>query len=641
MPKIWTTSGSGSGSGGGNSFTIMQPITGTSPTADSPNDTLNFTSSDSSIGIAGNSTTDTLDFTVNMSAVGDVDGPASSTDNAVVRFDGTTGKLIQNSVAILSDAGALSGLTGLVSSGLTYPTADGTANFPIKTNGSGTLSVGTISKNATIFGGGTEGQVLYVNNASPNNGIDNNANFLFNSTTLGVRFGPTLSESYTAYSTTFLSRFWARSVSGFFATVIYEHQAGGPGEFPNVLLAKSNGTNGAPTDVVNADGCGAIFWQGYKTGTYANIASVAAIVDGTPAIFSIPGRLQLSVTKAGDFLSTVVQDIRSDFSTTLIGGLVINDSGFDQDTRIEGDTNANLFYVDASTDRIGIGTSTPAVLFNVNGVSGLDGATVVNESGAAVNFRVEGDTNANLLVTDGTNDRVGIGTASPTVLFHVNGASNLDGATVVNETGAAVNFRVESDTEANLIFTDGTNNRVGIATASPSVLFHVNGTSNLDGACVVNESGANVDMRVEGDTDANLVFVDASADSVGIGNNAPDNKLHVTGTSHFTGVQTTDAGKVRAWVQQTGNFNFDSTMDMVEGAPAAGGLTGTLPAASGVAQGTVYRCFTGTAVGAANGFAVTRSGSDTVNGAATITVTRASVEFSVVRTSSTTWRLYQ
>lgn len=41
------------------------------------------------------------------SATGNVDGPASSTDNALARFDGTTGKLIQNSVGILSDAGIL------------------------------------------------------------------------------------------------------------------------------------------------------------------------------------------------------------------------------------------------------------------------------------------------------------------------------------------------------------------------------------------------------------------------------------------------------------------------------------------------------------------------------------------------------
>ena len=38
---------------------------------------------------------------------GDVSGPASSTDNAITRFDGTTGKVVQNSTITLSDAGAL------------------------------------------------------------------------------------------------------------------------------------------------------------------------------------------------------------------------------------------------------------------------------------------------------------------------------------------------------------------------------------------------------------------------------------------------------------------------------------------------------------------------------------------------------
>jgi hypothetical protein len=38
---------------------------------------------------------------------GDVVGPASATDNALARYDGTSGKLIQNSAITLSDAGAL------------------------------------------------------------------------------------------------------------------------------------------------------------------------------------------------------------------------------------------------------------------------------------------------------------------------------------------------------------------------------------------------------------------------------------------------------------------------------------------------------------------------------------------------------
>jgi hypothetical protein len=41
------------------------------------------------------------------SGVGDVIGPASSTDNAIARFDSTTGKIIQNSGITLSDANAL------------------------------------------------------------------------------------------------------------------------------------------------------------------------------------------------------------------------------------------------------------------------------------------------------------------------------------------------------------------------------------------------------------------------------------------------------------------------------------------------------------------------------------------------------
>lgn len=52
-----------------------------------------------SVGTAGGSDA------VWASSAGDVVGPASSTDKAVVRWNGVTGKLIQNSVAILTDAG--------------------------------------------------------------------------------------------------------------------------------------------------------------------------------------------------------------------------------------------------------------------------------------------------------------------------------------------------------------------------------------------------------------------------------------------------------------------------------------------------------------------------------------------------------
>lgn len=63
---------------------------------------------------------------------GDVVGPASSTDNAIARYDGVTGKLIQNSGLTLDDS----------VSGTTYITATATnENLGLRPNGSGVIVV--------------------------------------------------------------------------------------------------------------------------------------------------------------------------------------------------------------------------------------------------------------------------------------------------------------------------------------------------------------------------------------------------------------------------------------------------------------------------------------------------------------------
>jgi hypothetical protein len=60
--------------------------------------------------------TDGTNATWTSNGSGDVVGPASATDNAVARFDATTGKLIQNSVVIVSDTGVVTGVTELTAS---------------------------------------------------------------------------------------------------------------------------------------------------------------------------------------------------------------------------------------------------------------------------------------------------------------------------------------------------------------------------------------------------------------------------------------------------------------------------------------------------------------------------------------------
>jgi len=49
------------------------------------------------------------------------------------------------------------------------------------------------------------------------------------------------------------------------------------------------------------------------------------------------------------------------------GGTLFNDLGEDIDFRIEGDTDANMFFLDASTNRIGIGNAAPGVKLDVTG----------------------------------------------------------------------------------------------------------------------------------------------------------------------------------------------------------------------------------------------------------------------------------
>ena len=55
----------------------------------------------------------------NVAGTGDVIGPASATDNALVRFDDTTGKLVQNSVVLIGDTGSVTGVNALTAESLT------------------------------------------------------------------------------------------------------------------------------------------------------------------------------------------------------------------------------------------------------------------------------------------------------------------------------------------------------------------------------------------------------------------------------------------------------------------------------------------------------------------------------------------
>lgn len=157
-----------------------------------------------------------------LAAGGDVTGPASSTDNAIVRFDSTTGKVIQNSTATITDIGQASFVgyaqvtanTGAGTSGYlelqsndagsgtktlrfqpsnaattstqtyTFPTDYGSGGQFLSTDGSGNLSW------ASGGGGGSGGPVLESQ-------ITISQNYTITSNTNGLSVSPvTVSTGY-------------------------------------------------------------------------------------------------------------------------------------------------------------------------------------------------------------------------------------------------------------------------------------------------------------------------------------------------------------------------------------------------------------------------------------------------------------
>jgi len=75
----------------------------------------------------------------------------------------------------------------------------------------------------------------------------------------------------------------------------------------------------------------------------------------------------ISISASGtSTLSANTFTINSVNGLTVNTGITINSAGADSDTRIASDNQANMFYVDASADAIGIMTSTPTEALDIN-----------------------------------------------------------------------------------------------------------------------------------------------------------------------------------------------------------------------------------------------------------------------------------
>jgi hypothetical protein len=95
--------------------------------------------------------------------------------------------------------------------------------------------------------------------------------------------------------------------------------------------------------------------------------------------------------------------------------LVINDIGAVFNVRIEGDTDANLFFTDATNSRVGIGIITPAEKLDVVGNIKLSG-NVIPASGFGIDFAATAGSGTSELLADYEE-----GTWTPSITFNVPG----------------------------------------------------------------------------------------------------------------------------------------------------------------------------------------------------------------------------
>jgi hypothetical protein len=259
--------------------------------------------------------------------------------------------------------------------------------------------------------------------------------------------------------------------------------------------------------------------KGYVSVAIASTTDTLATTDGSTtdeqsnAIIKLTGTLSGDTTMSCEAVETWY--IVDDATTHSGNSLTFKPAGGTGTTLVQG--AKHILYSDGSTmfDVLNdAGNIKANGTLTVTGNTSLDGGTFVfNESSADLDFRIEGNGDANLFFTDAGNDRVGIKTNSPSTELHVVGGMkvtstvDLDGGNFTfNESGASVDFRAETNTLTHAFFIDGSADKIGFGTSSP--------TSALVTVSQANSSGAIACLTLDqDDTDQEFIRFDGTSNS--------------------------------------------------------------------------------------------------------------------------------
>jgi hypothetical protein len=381
--------------------------------------------------------------------------------------------------------------------------------------------------------------------------------------------------------------------------------------------------------------------------------------------FQVNGSVNTTLTINDSYIQLRQND---NYAYIRLGETVFNENSRDIDFIVKGDNDPNLFFINGTTDKIGIGTNTPSDKLQVigtvsttgfrmtNGASngyvltsdasgnatwaaisggsggGLTGSGTINYIPRWINSNTLSSTSSvydegsfvsvgsivtsqslsqkktlvvkgiaynslfsgpiQVLTTSGSilldsssleNDTnnagkgvLGLGTGwdagtKVTITNDLSGNIATRGLFINSSTPALINTGLSiltkngnSNNYGNFITVNGTgSNNYGTYIDSYSASSNNYGVVVNRGSSVFNESGGDYDFRIEGDTDQNLFFTDASTDNIGIGNNTPLYKLQVTGTVSTTGFRMTNGASNGYVLTSDGSGNATWTTDFI------------------------------------------------------------------------------
>jgi hypothetical protein len=171
--------------------------------------------------------------------------------------------------------------------------------------------------------------------------------------------------------------------------------------------------------------------------------------------------------------------------------------------------------------------------------------TVFNENSTDVDFRVESNGDANMLFVDGGNDKVGIGTSSPQTTLHVEGTAPIirisdSNSTSEDDAVSKIQFYDRNNTDLNAEIISGTGSLSDLilsAHNNRSLVFQTNGNTER--------------MRIKNDGKVIIGGTDATYGELGI-ENAGDAKIDL-----FSNVGSGTEGKAEIF------FSTDTSSDHV------------------------------------------------------------------------------